>query len=153
MNKQRHLFITHFDKRLDPLLPAIQAGIPEGGWLRSLRIGLGFTLEQLARKLGVSRQHISQVEKREAAGTISLNSLREVAHALDMDLYYVLVPKGGSLSALIEHRAEQLAREIVMRTHQTMKLEGQAVSEQRLKEAIAEQAEELRREMPKQLWD
>jgi len=96
---------------------------------------------------------MAQVEKREAAGTISLNSLREVAHALDMDLYYALVPKGGSLRALIERRAEQLAREIVMRTHQTMKLEGQAVSEARLKEAIEEQAADLRRDMPKQLWE
>ena len=153
MNKQRRLFISQFDKRLEALIPVSRAGIPEGGWLRSLRHGLGFSLGQLAKRLGVSRQHMGQAEKREAAGTISLNSLREVAHALDMDLYYTLVPKGGSLHALIDQRAEQLARDIVMRTHQTMKLEGQAVSEARLKAAIEEQAEELRREMPKQLWD
>lgn len=153
MKKQKRLFIAQFDKRLEALLPASRAGIPEGGWLRSMRHGLGFSLEQLAKRLGVSRQHMAQVEKREAAGTISLNSLREVAHTLDMDLYYALVPKGGSLRALIERRAEQLAREIVMRTHQTMKLEGQAVSEARLKEAIEEQAADLRRDIPKQLWD
>jgi hypothetical protein len=70
-----------------------------------------------------------------------------------MDLFYALVPKDGSMHALIERRARQLAQEIVMRTHQTMKLEGQAVSEAHLKEAIEEQAAELRREMPKQLWD
>ncbi|MBX2978098.1 MAG: mobile mystery protein A [Flavobacteriales bacterium] len=153
MRNQRSLFIKQFDNRIEPLLLAWRNGTPNGGWLRSLRQGLGYSLDQLAKRLGVSRQHIGQVEKREAEGTISLNSLREVANTLDMDLYYALVPRDGSLHALIERRARQLAHDIVMRTHQTMKLEGQAVSEQRLKEAIDEQAEELRREMPKQLWD
>ena len=101
----------------------------------------------------MSRQHIGQVEKREAEGTISLNSLREVANAMDMDLYYALVPKDGSLERMIERRARKLAHAIVLRTHHTMKLEGQAVSDTRLKQAIDEQVAELRHEMPRQLWD
>jgi predicted DNA-binding mobile mystery protein A len=153
MRTHRLLFVSQFDKRMEALRSTARHGIPSGGWLRSLRQGLGFTLDQLAKRMGVSRQHIGQVESREAQGTISLNSLREVAHALDMDLYYALVPKDGSLQALIERRAFELAREVVMRTHQSMTLEGQAVSDERLKEAIEEQAAELRREMPKQLWD
>ncbi|MBL7983116.1 MAG: mobile mystery protein A [Flavobacteriales bacterium] len=153
MRTHRLLFVSQFDKRTEALRYAARHGIPSGGWLRSLRHGLGFTLDQLAKRMGVSRQHIGQVESREAQGTISLNSLREVAHALDMDLYYAFVPKDGSLQALIERRAFELAREVVMRTHQSMTLEGQAVSDERLKEAIEEQAAELRREMPKQLWD
>ncbi len=150
---QRQLFIKQFDRRQEALRPLVASASVPGGWLRSLRQGLGIRLEQVARRLGVSKQHISQAEKREAEGTISLNSLREVAGAMDMDLFYVLVPKDGSLQALIDRRAEQFAREIVMRTHQSMKLEGQAVSDERLKQAIAEQATDLRREMPKQLWD
>jgi predicted DNA-binding mobile mystery protein A len=153
MRTHRLLFVSQFDKRTEALRSTARHGIPSGGWLRSLRQGLGFTLDQLAKRMGVSRQHIGQVESREAQGTISLNSLREVAHALDMDLYYAFVPKDGSLQALIERRAFELAREVVMRTHQSMTLEGQAVSDERLKEAIEEQAAELRREMPKQLWD
>jgi len=153
MPNLRSLFIQQFDKRTAPLQPIYRAGIPAGGWLRSLRQGLGFSLVQLAQRLGVSRQHVGQLEKREAEGTISLNSLRQAAQALDMDLVYALVPKDGSLQALIDRRAHQLAHEIVMRTHQTMRLEGQAVSDARLKEALEEQAAELRREMPKQLWD
>ena len=141
------------DKRFAAMQGATRAGVPPDGWLRNLRLGLGYTLEQLAARLGVTRQHMGQVEKREAEGTLSLNSLRTVANALDMDLYYVLVPKEGSMHALIERRPRQLAQEIVMRTHQTMKLEDQAVSEERLKEAIEEQVSQIRREMPKQLWD
>ncbi len=153
MRNQRALFINQLDQRLETLRPASRAGVPQGGWLRSLRHGLGFSLDQLAKRLGVSRQHIGQVEKREAEGTVSLNSLREVANALDMDLFYAFVPKDASMRALIDRKAQQLAQEIVMRTHQTMKLEGQAISDARLKAAIDEQTADLRREMPKQLWD
>jgi phage terminase small subunit len=72
---------------------------------------------------------------------------------MDMELFYVLVPKDGSLQKLIERRARRLAEEIVLSTNQTMKLEGQAVSEERLKQAIEEQTEDLQREIPKRLWD
>ena len=58
-----------------------------------------------------------------------------------------------ALQQLIDERALLMAKDIVLRTHQTMKLEGQAVSDERLKAAIEEKASELRREMPKQLWD
>ena len=72
---------------------------------------------------------------------------------MDMELFYALIPKDGSLTALIERRAQLLAQEIVLRTNQSMKLEGQAVSDERLKVAIEEQAAELKRDLPKQLWD
>ncbi|MGB5070771.1 MAG: XRE family transcriptional regulator, partial [Flavobacteriales bacterium] len=83
----------------------------------------------------------------------TINSLRSTAEAMDMELFYVLVPKDGSLQKLIERRARRLAEEIVLSTNQTMKLEGQAVSEERLKQAIEEQTEDLQREIPKRLWD
>lgn len=131
----------------------MRAAVPRGGWLQTLRSGLGFTLAQLADRLNVSRQHIGQLEKREAEGTVTLKSLREVAEALDMELFYAFIPKDGSLRQLIDRRAREVARAIVMRTHQSMKLEDQAVSDERLRAAIEEQAAELRREVPKLLWD
>lgn len=146
------IFIGHFDRRL-AALDRSTLHTPPGGWLRSLRMGLGMRLGQVAQRLGVTKQHIGQMERREVEGTISLNSLRVAAHAMDMELYYVLLPKDGSLQALVDRRAEQLAREVVMRTHQSMTLEDQAVSAERLKQAIEEQTADLRREVPKQLWD
>jgi predicted DNA-binding mobile mystery protein A len=152
MRNQRRLFIAQLDRRYAALLSA-PLGTPNTGWLRSLRTGLGISLEQLAKRLGVSKQQVGQAEKREAEGTLTLNSLRETANAMDMELVYVLVPKDGSLEKLIERRARRLAQEIVLSTHQTMKLEGQAVSDERLRQAIEEQTAELQRAMPKQLWD
>ncbi|MFZ1664733.1 MAG: mobile mystery protein A [Flavobacteriales bacterium] len=152
MKNLRNLFVKQLDQRYAALRPVIRTA-PDMGWLRSLRMGLGISLQQVADRQGVSKQQVSQAEKREADGTLTINSLRSTAEAMDMELFYVLVPKDGSLQKLIERRARRLAEEIVLSTNQTMKLEGQAVSEERLKQAIEEQTEDLQREIPKRLWD
>ena len=83
----------------------------------------------------------------------TIKSLREIAHALDMQLVYGFVPNDGSLDALIEKRATELATKIVLRTNNTMKLEDQGNTNERIKKAIKERADEIKTEMPKILWD
>ena len=63
------------------------------------------------------------------------------------------MPNDGSLDALIEKRATELATQIVMRTANTMKLEDQANSKKRIETAIRERAVAIKNEMPKILWD
>jgi hypothetical protein len=63
------------------------------------------------------------------------------------------VPNDGSLDALIEKRATELATQIVMRTANTMKVEDQANTQRRIKTAIKERAAAIKNEMPKVLWD
>ena len=70
-----------------------------------------------------------------------------------MKLVYALVPKDGSLEALIDRKARELATYIVERTSQTMKLEDQENSYERIQEAIEERTQVIKYEMPKQLWD
>jgi predicted DNA-binding mobile mystery protein A len=82
-----------------------------------------------------------------------LNSLKDVAEAMDMKLVYALIPKDGSLEELINKRAELLAAKIVMRTSQSMKLEDQENESSMIKKAIKELKEELIREMPKTFWN
>ena len=93
------------------------------------------------------------MEKREKDGSITIKSLREIARAMDMQLVYGFVPNDGSLDALIEKRATELATQIVMRTANTMKLEDQANSKKRLETAIRERAAAIKNELPKILWD
>ncbi len=146
------LRLQQLDKQL-AWLPQPLPDTPPSGWIATIRKALGMTLKTLGTRLGMTAEGAKRMELREADGSLSLQLLSKAAEALDMRLIYALVPKDGTLEKLIERRALAMATDIVMRTHQTMKLEGQAVSEERLKEAIAEKAEELRREMPKQLWD
>jgi len=70
-----------------------------------------------------------------------------------MQLVYGFVPNDGSLDALIERKAKDLATQIVLRTSNTMKLEDQENTRQRIEKAIEERAFILRNEMPKILWD
>ena len=123
------------------------------GWIRAVRLALGIRAQQLGKKLSITRQAVVDMEKREVEGSITLKSLQEAAVALDMKLVYGFVPKDGSLDALIERKAKELAIQIVMRTSQTMLLEDQANTEERLQKAIEDRTNELKRDMPKTLWD
>ena len=100
-----------------------------------------------------SKQGIYQLENREQSGNITLKSLEEIADALDMKLVYAFVPKDGSLDALIERKAKELAVKIVSRTSNTMKLEAQENSKEYIEQAIKERTTILKHEMPKILWD
>lgn len=127
--------------------------MPNQGWIRTIRQALNMSQKQIGQKLGISRQGVQLLEKREGEGGITLNSLREVAGAMDMELVYAFIPKDGSLENLVERKARMLARSIVQRTSQSMSLEDQKVSDQRLNESINDLTNAFVRELPKTLWD
>ena len=130
-----------------------QVAIPPTGWIKAIRTAIGMSMRQLGNKLSVSKQGVLDIEKREKVGSITIKSLKEIARALDMQLVYGFVPNDGSLDALIERRATELATQIVWRTSNTMKLEDQGNTKKRIEMAIKERAEEIKNEMPKILWD
>ncbi|CAM3415772.1 mobile mystery protein A [Aquirufa ecclesiirivi] len=126
---------------------------PPIGWVKAIRTSLGMSMLQLGNKLSKSKQGIADIEKREIEGGITIKALREVGEALDMKLVYGFVPIDGSLEALIEKKALKLATKIVMRTSNTMRLEDQENSNERIEKAIKERTHSLKQEMPKILWD
>lgn len=130
-----------------------QVAIPPTGWIKAIRSALGMTLQQLGNRLNISKQGVLDIENREKEGAITIKALREVAKAMDMQLIYGFVPNDGSLDALIERRAREVAIQIVLRTAHTMQLENQANSKKRIEAAINERTEELKKELPKMLWD
>ena len=130
-----------------------QVAIPPTGWIKAIRTAIGMSMQQLGSKLNVTKQGVMDIERREMDGSITIKSLREIARTMDMQLVYGFVPNDGSLDALIEKRATELATKIVMRTANTMKLEDQANSKKRIEAAIKERAADIQDEMPKILWD
>lgn len=126
---------------------------PSIGWIKSVRTALGISLQQLGNKKDISKQSALSIEKREQDGTITLNALREAGDAMGLELVYGFIPKDGSLDAYIERKARELAKEIVLRSSNTMKLEDQENSNERIKKAIEERTEELIKNQPKILWD
>jgi len=130
-----------------------RAMIPMEVWINAVRTSIGMSLEQLATRMHKTRQSMREMEQREKDGNITLKTLSEAAKAMDMQLVYGFVAKDGSLEALIDRKAKELARSIVGRTSVSMKLEDQENSASRIQQAINERADELKKEIPKILWD
>jgi len=152
MNK-KSLQLQQLNSKMLGFASLKQVAMPPTGWIKAIRTAMGMSMQQLGNKMNISKQGVLDIEKREKDGSITIRSLREIARAMDMQLVYGFVPNDGSLDALIEKRATELATQIVMRTAHTMKLEDQANSKKRIETAIKERAAAIRNEMPKILWD
>ena len=153
MRDQRKLLVEQLDQKLQPFSKTGRILVPERGWINTIRTTLNMSMAQLGTKLNITRQGVNRLEESEANGTITLNSLKDVAKAMDLKLVYALVPKNGTINSLIQDKAEELAQKIVMRTNQNMKLEDQGIGEDKLAKTIKELADEIKREMRKSLWD
>ena len=153
MRNQKKMLIEQLDRKLEPFHEIQKIAVPEAGWINNIRLALGITLEQLGNKLNMSRQGIKKIEERESMGSITLNSLKEVGKALDMNFVYGFVPIDGSVKNLVDIKARNLAEKIFSRTNQNMKLENQEISKEQSSQAIEELADAIKREMRKSLWD
>ena len=125
---------------------------PKEGWIRTLRKALGMSGSQLARRLKVSKSQVSQMERFEMDDRITLKQLRKVAHVLDCQLVYALVPNKPVNEMLLE-RAKVKANTLVEKTDVQMKLESQQVSRDQLETFKEKEAERLVKEMPRDLWE
>ena len=119
---------------------------PDKGWVSTIRVSLKMSLRQLGERLHISPQGVKDLEKREESGAITLNSLKEVGRALDMDLVYGFISRHNSLEAMIEERAREIAEELILKT-------GQEGSDKEIKKAIEQKTYEIASKMPAYLWD
>jgi predicted DNA-binding mobile mystery protein A len=152
-NLNKHLVIEQLDKKLRNFAVIKDIDIPDKGWIHSVRMGLNMSLRQLGARLGITGQSAKEIESREADYKITLEKLREVANVLDLKFVYGFVPKNGSLQKMIEKRAFDTAKKIVLKTSHTMMLEEQENSPERIKKAIEDRAKKIVDEIPKYLWD
>ena len=152
--EKQNLMIDHLDKKYNKIKNiSPDLIVPQSGWINTIRKVLNMSLKQLSRRLKVSPQNINQLEIRERDETISIGKLRAAAEVLNMNFVYAFIPKDGTIQSMIEKRAHQVARDIVLRTSHSMGLEAQKNTEERLEKAIRDRAEKIKREMPKYLWD
>ena len=147
------LIIRQLDKKLKNFQPFLTIPVPPRGWVNLIRETLSMSLRQLGDRISITAQGVKDIETREEEGTITLKALKEVGEALGLKLVYAYVPLDDSLEKMIERKANERARQIVSRTSTTMKLEDQENTEERIEQAIAEMTEQIKREMPKSLWD
>lgn len=111
-------------------------GLPEEGWIRTLRKALGMSGPQLAAKLKLSKSQVSQMERMELEDRITLKQLRRVAESLNCDLIYGLMPR-------------QSLEEMV---HEQAKIKAAHIGEKDgLK--VEKEIQRLQKKMPRNLWD
>ena len=151
-SKDRVTARRQLDNRLKNLQGSENFARPPRGWIKAMRESLGMTTAQLARRIGVGQPRTVEIEKGEVRGSITLNSLRRAAHALDCELVYALVPR-KPLEAMVEERATILAKRRVQAVHHTMALEGQGVREPDEFEQIRALARQLAEKSSSNLWE
>ena len=116
------------DKRLNILRNMDILARPPRGWIKAIREAIGMTTVQLGKRLGVSQPRVFAIEKAEASGSITLDSLERAARALDCRLVYAIVSR-KPLELLVEERARALAKKRLRATSHSMALEDQRVDE------------------------
>lgn len=151
--RNNKLQFQQLNEKMDQLTGLQHVIVPPIGWIKAIRNGIGMSMEQLGKKLSITKQGVMEIEKREKEGAITIKAMQEIAKAMDTQFVYGFVPNAGSLEQMIETRALEIAKTIVQRTSTTMKLEDQVNSKERIEKAIKERATEIINKTPKILWD
>ncbi|MGH2834420.1 MAG: mobile mystery protein A [Solirubrobacteraceae bacterium] len=115
---------------------------PRSGWIRAIRGALGMSQAVLAQRLGVSSAAVTKLERAELHGGITTSKLAEVAAALDCTLVYALVPN-STLEDTVTTQARTQAAQVLGYAARTMALEAQDIDEDRQREAIERNAQQL----------
>jgi predicted DNA-binding mobile mystery protein A len=124
----RKILTNILSKMIGKFPKPTEAPVPPTGWLRAIRLATGMPATYPARKLGLTQQGFDSLEKSEAAGAITLKSLKRAADAMDCDLVYAVIPRGGSVRTMIQRQAIARARREILPVAHSMRLESQGSS-------------------------
>jgi predicted DNA-binding mobile mystery protein A len=148
------LALEQFDKQLPQLQRAassLRERLPREGWVRGIRQSLGMSMRSFSRRIGFKEPaSVKELERNERVGTITLQTLRRAANAMDADFVYAIVPR-KSLRETIATRARELARQRLAPIAKSMALEEQGLTEKEIERQVDELARELERK-PEILW-
>lgn len=125
---------------------------PLNGWIRAIRYALGMSGRQLSERLGISKNSVSAIEKREQDGSVTIRMMIRIGEAMDCTFFYGFMPN-GSFEEIVRRRAEDVARERNERINQTMRLEGQELAQEEAHRIWRKEVENLIDETPRSLWN
>lgn len=147
--REQKLITKQVSRRLEDIRELAGATKGISSWIDYVRAGLGMSLVQLAKRVGVSQAALSASIRLEKEGRITVHKLREIAEAMDCDLVYEFVPR-KKLEEIMQEQAEKKTLMLMNETETHMSLEDQKVTLDK-KERLKELAEE--RLYSKYLWD
>lgn len=127
--------------------------VPSEGWIAFVRKALGMSGVQLGQRMSRSRSRITQAEKAEPMGGVTLRTMEEMAEAMGCKFVYAIIPQSGQLEDVMEAQARHTAEMLVKRATTHMALEKQALSNEKIQAEIERIAQDLLRNPPSSFWD
>ena len=119
--KQIKLAREQLDATLRRFEPLKSITPPNKGWIRAIRDVIGMTGEQLANRLNTNKQRVSRIEHDEKLGKVKIETLQNVAEALDCVFVYSFVPR-NNLEQTVREQAQVIAEKRMARSNQMMRL-------------------------------
>lgn len=147
----KHLRARQIDERILPWTKLDQPSPPRGGWVKAIRQALGMSTSQLASRLGVTRQAVLDLERREVEANVTLATLKKAADAMECDLLYAVVPR-RPIREMLWTRARAIAAHRLRRIAHSMDLEEQSVPPQEFDHQVEDLAAQIMRDFPRELW-
>jgi predicted DNA-binding mobile mystery protein A len=148
------LALELFDQELPQLQQAaktLRENQPREGWVRGIRKSLGMSMRAFAGRIGYKEPaSVKELERNERAGSITLDTLRRAADAIDADFVYAIVPR-YKLRDTVAARAREVAQQRIAPVAKSMALEEQGLTKAQIDRQVDELATELERK-PEMLW-
>jgi len=126
--------------------------VPREGWLSTTRNALGMSAAQLAGRMNIARQNISQAEQNELSGRITLQTMKKMAEAMGCRFVYAIVPQNG-VDELLAERARIIATRLVETTNKHMALEDQVLTDKQISNEIDRIQKEVLQDRPSDFWN
>jgi len=153
MSRENRAFARkQLDQKLSKFVDIKQSQPPMRGWIRAIRDAIGMTGEQLANRISVKKQRVVALEQGEVSGTVTINSMKKAAEAMDCVFVYALVPR-DSLEATVEQQARKYAEKVYAPIQHSMQLEQQGLTADESGQGMKENADKFVRETAKEIWD
>jgi len=121
-----------------------------GSLVRLVRLSLGMTQRQLAKRARVPQSTISRIEKEETHPNET--TLRKIFNALECDITSLPIPRFTSIEDLLALRARKLAESNLQYLEGTMALELQQ-PDKKWREYLLKKEIESLLENPSRLWE
>ncbi|WP_218110383.1 helix-turn-helix domain-containing protein [Oligoflexus tunisiensis] len=141
MSAGHSLSIEQAERRFKALRRTLPHMKVKGGWIAYVRHTIGMTFANLAKAADLSIPTVQQMEKREAKGQVTLQTLEKIAQAMNCELIYAFVPK-QPINEYLKEKAQEKATRLIKQADVHMQLEDQRV-EDPLKARVARLAQEL----------
>ena len=150
-NQFKELEINQLDKKLRAWTPLAAISRPPSGWLRAIRTAMDIPAAYVAKRAQISRPRVLQIEKAEQSEAITLRTLRQLAHAMDCELVYAVVPR-KPLRQRLEDQIRNVAQSMLARVQHTMSLEDQSLQSKDLKDQLSRLIDTVRASSRRKLW-